>query len=78
MALIVNDGRPKSESIEKMTDADRISLFKSVLAYSGAYSFDSKSVSHKIDTSSNEVWTGTTQIRDVKRQGDRLIYKTRL
>ncbi|MFE1599888.1 lipocalin-like domain-containing protein [Methylobacterium sp. ID0610] len=77
MALIVNEGRPRPESIEKMTDAERIRLFKSVLAYSGTYSFDGKSVDHKIDTSWNEVWTGTTQIRDVERQGDRLIYKTR-
>ena len=77
MALIVNDDRPKPESIEKMTDADRIKLFKTVLAYSGTYSFDGKSVAHKIDTSWNEVWTGTTQIREVERQGDRLIYRTR-
>ncbi len=25
----------------------------------------------------NEVWTGTTQIRDVKKEGDQLIYTTR-
>ncbi|AWB23301.1 hypothetical protein DA075_22350 [Methylobacterium currus] len=77
MALIVNDDRPKPETIEKMTDAERIKLFKSVLAYSGSYSFDGKSISHKIDTSWNEIWTGTTQIRDIERQGDRLIYTTR-
>jgi len=32
---------------------------------------------HHIDISSNEVWSGTTQIRDVKVEGDRLIYTTR-
>lgn len=77
MALIVNDGRPKPKSIEKMTDAERIKLFRTVLAYSGSYAFDGKSVSHNIDTSWNEVWTGTTQIRDIERQGNRLIYRTR-
>ncbi|GJE46433.1 lipocalin-like domain-containing protein [Methylobacterium soli] len=77
MALIVNDDRPKPESIEKMTDPDRVKLFKTVLAYSGTYTFDGKSVTHKIDTSWNEVWTGTSQIRDVERQGNRLVYRTR-
>jgi hypothetical protein len=32
---------------------------------------------HHIDISWNEIWTGTTQIRDVKKEGDRLIYTTR-
>src|SRR4051812_32013406 len=50
MALIVNDDRPKPESIDKMTDADRVKLFKTVLAYSGTYTFDGRSVAHKIDT----------------------------
>ena len=32
---------------------------------------------HHIDLSWNEVWTGTTVIRDVKIEGDRAIYTSR-
>src|SRR3954452_25404741 len=45
MALIVYEGRPKPESIERMTDQPRTELFRSMLAYGGTYKFDGKSVS---------------------------------
>lgn len=75
--LIVRGNRPKAESVEKLTDQQRIELFRSLTAYSGTYKFDGKSVEHHIDISWNEVWTGTTQIRDVKKEGDRVILTTR-
>jgi hypothetical protein len=34
------------------------------------------SIKHYIDLSRNEVWTGTTQLRSVKRDGERLVYTT--
>ena len=40
-------------------------------------SFDGSKVVHHLDLSWNEVWTGTINIRDVKRDGDRIIYVTR-
>jgi Lipocalin-like domain len=43
-------------------------------AYGGTYTFDGKSVQHHIDISWNEVWTGTTVIRDITKEGDKLIY----
>jgi hypothetical protein len=75
--LIVRGNRPKAESVEKLTDQQRIELFRSLTAYSGTYKYDGKSVEHHIDISWNEVWTGTTQIRDVKKEGDRVILTTR-
>jgi hypothetical protein len=77
MAMIVYDGRPKPESIEKMTDQQRSELLRSMLAYGGTYKFDGKSITHNIDISWNEVWTGTSQVRDIRKDGDRLIYTTR-
>jgi hypothetical protein len=29
---------------------------------------------HHIDISWNEVWTGTTVIREIKKEGDKLVY----
>jgi hypothetical protein len=75
--LVVRSDRPKPQDIAKITEQERSQLFSSMLAYTGTYKFDGKTIEHQIDLSWNEVWSGTKQIRDVKREGDRLIYTTR-
>jgi hypothetical protein len=77
MALILTGDRPTPVSLEKITDQERVELFQSMVAYGGTYTFDGKTVEHHIDISSNEVWTGTTQIRDVKQEQGRLSLTTR-
>jgi len=77
MGIILTGDRPKPASIDKITDQECIELFRSMVAYGGSYKFDGKTVEHHIDISSNAVWTGTTLIRDVKRDGGRLILTTR-
>ena len=78
MVLITRSDRPKPDSIDndKMTDEQRSRLFSSMLAYSGTYKFDGKTIEHHIVLSWNQVWSGTTQIRNIKKDGDRLIYTT--
>ena len=76
IVLIVRNPRPKPESIEKTTDQQRADLFRTMTAYGGTYKFDGSNIEHHIDISWNEVWTGTTQVRSVKRDGDRLVYTT--
>ena len=76
MVLITRSDRPKPDSTDTMTDEQRSRLFSSMLAYSGTYKFDGETIEHHIDGSWNQVWTGTTQIRNVKKDGDRLIYTT--
>ena len=75
--LIMRSDRPKPQNIEKITEQERSQLFSSMMAYTGTYKFDGKTIEHQIDLSWNEVWSGTKQIRDVKKEGDRLIYTTR-
>jgi hypothetical protein len=74
LVLIVSDDRPKPESVEKMTDQQRIDLFRSMTAYGGTYIFDGRRVEHHIDISWNEVWTGTTVVREITKEGDKLMY----
>jgi hypothetical protein len=76
LGLITNGGRPKAPSIEKITSEQREELFRTMVAYGGTYTFDGKKVEHHIDISWNEVWSGTTTIRDVTKEGDRLILTT--
>jgi len=76
-AMIVFKNRPKAESIEKMTDAERANLFRTMTAYGGTYTQRGNSVEHHIDISWNELWTGTTVIRDIKKEGSNLVFTTR-
>jgi lipocalin-like protein len=76
LVLIVADDRPKPESVEKITDQDRAKLFRTMTAYGGTYEFDGKTVRHHIDISWNEVWTGTTVARELKREGEKLVYSS--
>jgi hypothetical protein len=76
LVLIVTDDRPRPQSIEKITDQDRAQLFRTMTAYGGTYEFDGKTVKHHIDISWNEVWTGTTVIRELKRESDKLVYSS--
>jgi hypothetical protein len=74
LVLIVTDHRPKPESLAKMTDQQRADLFRTMSAYGGTYKFDGRRVEHHVDISWNEVWTGTTVVRNVTKEGDRLVY----
>jgi Lipocalin-like domain len=77
MVLIVFSNRPRPESVDKMTDQDRANLFRTMQAYGGTYTFHGNSIEHHIDISFNELWTGTTVVRDIRRDGDRLVYTTK-
>ena len=77
MFIVVFDDRPKPESLEKITDQQKAGLFSTMSAYAGTYKFDGNKVEHHVDVSWNEVWTGTTVVRDVKKEGDKLVITTR-
>jgi Lipocalin-like domain len=77
MGIIVFSNRPKPESLDKMNDSQRAELFRTMIAYGGTYKFHGDRIEHHIDISWNEVWTGTTVIRDIKKEGDRLVYTTK-
>jgi hypothetical protein len=76
LAMITYSNRPKPESIEKTTDEQRIALYKTMQAYGGTYTFDGKTVRHKVDICWDEVRCGTIVTRDIEQDGDKLIYKT--
>jgi hypothetical protein len=76
LVLVLKDDRPRPESIEKATPEQQATLFRSMLAYGGTYKFNGTRIEHHIDISWNELWTGTTMIRNVRKEGDKLIYTT--
>jgi hypothetical protein len=76
MVLIVKDERPKPRSLETMTDQERADLFRTMAAYSGTYDFDGKVVTHHVDVSWNQIWTGTDEVRNVRFDGRRVVLST--
>lgn len=74
--VIVASDRPRPEDASRTTDLDRAQLFRTMIAYTGSYTFDGKDVVHHIEVSANEAWTGTEQVRHVKLEGRRLVLTT--
>jgi Lipocalin-like domain len=73
MVIIVFSNRPRPESLDKMNDQQRAELFRTMIPFGGTYTFQGDRIEHHINISSNELWTGTTMIRDIKKEGDRLV-----
>jgi hypothetical protein len=59
------------------TAAEAEELFKSMLAYAGTYSIRGDTVTHHIEVSWNEAWSGTSQERIARFDGDRVHLSTR-
>jgi Lipocalin-like domain len=70
-ALVVRRDREAPTSLPP-TDAEKLRLFDSMLAYAGTYSVDDEKAVHHVDTSWNQSWTGTNQVRFYKLEGDTL------
>jgi Lipocalin-like domain len=53
-------------------DGDRVTAFKSLLAYSGKYRTEENKIVVKVDIAADESWNGTEQVRYYKIDGDKL------
>jgi hypothetical protein len=73
--IMISDGRKVPANLVP-TDAERIELYSGLEAYAGTYSIKGNIVSHHIDASWNQAWTGTTQSRQFKIDGITLHIKT--
>jgi hypothetical protein len=76
LVLITHEGRP-TPSRTDMTDKDRADQYRTLNAYGGTYTFHGDWIEHHIDISANETRVGSNEIREVKRDGNRLIYTTK-
>jgi Lipocalin-like domain len=74
-AILVKEGRKPPHALVP-TDAERVDLYSGLIAYAGTYSIEGNKVSHHIDASWNQSWTGTTQVRQFKIDGNSLYIKT--
>jgi hypothetical protein len=76
MVLVTYDGRKTPQDRLKTSIEERDALYRSMFAYGGTYSYSGNRIEHHIDISASETQNGTTLIRYVTTDGDRLIYAT--
>lgn len=74
-AILLEEGRTVPADLVP-TDAERIALYNGLCAYAGTWSIEGDKVSHHIDASWNEAWTGTAQVRQFRIDGKTLYITT--
>jgi len=76
MSLTVEENRlPPAGPV--VTDEERIRLFNTIIsAYAGTYRIEGNQVTHHVEMSWNEAWTGTDQVRSYSVDGDKLTIET--
>lgn len=76
MSITVEENRqPPAGSI--LTDEERIRLFKTIIsAYAGSYTLEGDTVTHHVELSWNEAWTGTRQVRCFSVNGNTMTLET--
>jgi hypothetical protein len=74
-AFFVAEGQPRPAG-DVPSDAERIQLHKSMLAYGGTYSVEPGKVTHHVDIAWNGARLGSDQVRYFTIAGDTLTLKT--
>ena len=67
IAILTAEGRTAPK-----TEADRAEAFRTMVSYTGTYRVEGDHWITKVDTSWNEAWIGTEQVRYFKVEGDTL------
>ena len=76
IALLVRSDRMMPRANTASPD-EAVALFRSMVSYAGRYSIAGNEVTHHVDISWNEIWTGTDQTRIVTFDGDLLHLSTK-
>jgi hypothetical protein len=58
------------------TDPESVELYRGLIAYAGSYAIDGYKITHHVDASWNQAWTGTTQVRQFNIDGKTLYIRT--
>ena len=75
MVILVRSDR-KKPAANTATATEAENLFRSVISYAGTYTISGNEVTHHVDVSWNESWTGTKQIRIFKFDGNKVSLST--
>jgi hypothetical protein len=75
IALIVRGDRPRPSGATPSAE-EAVKLMGSMVCYGGRYSVKGNEVTHHVDLSWNELWTGTEQTRIVTFEGEHMHLST--
>ena len=75
VSILVRSDRNKPAA-NTATAAEAENLFRSVISYAGTYTIAGNQVTHHVDISWNESWTGTKQVRIFKFEGNKVFLST--
>lgn len=76
MVALLARGDRKMPASNTATAAEAENLFRSVISYAGTYTIAGNEVTHHVDISWNESWTGTKQVRIFKFEGNKVSLST--
>lgn len=76
MIALIAHGDRKAPASGKATPSEAQALYGSMLSYAGPYTIEGDVVTHHVDISWNERFTGSQQKRHFKLDGNRLILST--
>jgi len=74
-AILVKESREGPAALVP-TDPESIELYHGLIAYAGSYAIDGYKITHHIEASWNQAWTGTTQISQFNIEGKSLFIRT--
>ena len=74
-AILVKESREGPAGLVA-TDPQSIELYRGLIAYAGSYSIDGYKITHHIEASWNQAWSGTTQISQFNIDGKSLYIRT--
>jgi hypothetical protein len=74
-AIATSDNRIKPGDADA-ADEERVKLHRTMFAYGGTYTLEGDKVTHHVDISWNENWTGTDVVRFYKLEGNTLTITT--
>ena len=72
-AILCDSSRPQPTDLAKVTDEERLKLYRTMNAYAGTFTLNGSTVTHHVEISLNGTWTGTDQVRQLTLVGDTLI-----
>jgi len=76
LILLSTDSARKKPVGEVPTAAEAEALYRSMIAYAGTYELAGNKVTYHLETTWNESWTGSKQLRFWKVEGDLLTITT--
>jgi hypothetical protein len=74
-AIVASDNRIRPRDANP-ADEERIKLHQTMSAYAGTYTLEGEKVTHHVDVSWHEAWTGTDIVRFYKLEGNILTITT--